>query len=103
MGAIKVPQNKRSVSLTCSDVRQNRPKSVSLESSIDWSESLGPRIDRRRHETLPLGQAGDGLSDKIHGVDSGRPNSVSRYFSELGKKNPNELVRPVLPISTGNG
>jgi hypothetical protein len=32
---------------------------------------MGPRVDRRRNETLPLGQAGDGLPSEIHGMDTG--------------------------------
>ena len=36
-----------------------------------WSESLGPRVERRRNETLPLGQTSNGLPDKIHGMDAG--------------------------------
>jgi bifunctional non-homologous end joining protein LigD len=33
-------------------------------------KSLGPRVDRCRNETLPLGQTSDGLPDKIHGMDA---------------------------------
>ena len=42
-----------------------RPRPVSLP------QSLGPRVDRRRNEALPLGQTSGGLPDQIHGMDSG--------------------------------
>jgi hypothetical protein len=36
-----------------------------------WPQPLGPRLDRCGNEALPLGQTGDGVPDKIHGVDAG--------------------------------
>jgi hypothetical protein len=30
---------------------------------------MGPRVNRRGNETLPLGQAGDCLPGQIHGMD----------------------------------
>jgi hypothetical protein len=65
---------------------------------VEVSKLLGPRIDCCRNEALSLAQTGDGLPDKIYGMDAGSPSPSAglswiegRYEREQSGERKNEL------------